>query len=201
MKLVPPLSLDEISVSHRVGKLKPSSDDSPAPLRLLLAKFATRRSKLRGIDAHNNKMFRRRLRVSVMNGDAPDPGPGHGREETTSTTSAGEEDDDDDWTADGLTHWGRVTHICVGNLTIIGSTAWSVPNHYLNQCWIIVNWTLRNKLQWNLIRNSNIFIQENAFESVVYEMAAILSRPQCVKHIHRGRFDKKSQPSEQDPSS
>ena len=24
-------------------------------------------------------------------------------------------------TGDELTHWGRVTHICVGNLTIIGS--------------------------------------------------------------------------------
>ena len=69
-----------------------------------------------------------------------------------------------------LTHWGRVTHLCVGNLTVIGS-----------DCWIIVNWTLRNKFQWNLNRNSNIFIQENAFESVVCEMAAILSRPQCVK--------------------
>ena len=29
-------------------------------------------------------------------------------------------------------------------------------------------------------RNSNIFIQENAFESVVCETAVILSRPQCV---------------------
>ena len=62
-----------------------------------------------------------------------------------------------------LTHWGRVMHICVGKLSII------------------VNWTLRNKLPWNFNRNSNIFIQENAFESVVCEMAAILSRPQCVK--------------------
>ena len=44
----------------------------------------------------------------------------------------------------------------------------------------LVNWTLRNKLHWNLNRNSNIFIQENAFESVVCETAAILSRPQCV---------------------
>ena len=26
-----------------------------------------------------------------------------------------------DTTHNGLTHWGRVTHICVGNLTIIGS--------------------------------------------------------------------------------
>ena len=82
-----------------------------------------------------------------------------------------------------LTHWGRVTHICVGKLTIIGSdngVAWTAPSHYLNQCWIIVNWTLRNKLQWNLNRNSHIFIQENAFESVVCETAAILSQPQCV---------------------
>ena len=44
-----------------------------------------------------------------------------------------------------------------------------------------LNWTLRNKLQWNLNRNFNIFIQENAFESVVCETAAILSRLQCVK--------------------
>ena len=54
----------------------------------------------------------------------------------------------------------------------------SAPSHYLNQCWNIVNWTIGNKLQWNSNRNSNIFIQENAFESVVCEMAAILSRPQ-----------------------
>ena len=40
--------------------------------------------------------------------------------------------------------------------------------------------TLRNKLQWNINRNSYIFIQENALENVVCEMASILSRPQCV---------------------
>ena len=28
-------------------------------------------------------------------------------------------------------------------------------------------------------RNSNIFIQENVIENVVFEMASILSRPQC----------------------
>ena len=37
-----------------------------------------------------------------------------------------------------------------------------------------------NKLQLNFNRNSNIFIQENAFENVVCEMAAILFWPQCV---------------------
>ena len=55
------------------------------------------------------------------------------------------------------------------------------PSHYLNQCWNIVNWTLGIKLQWKSNRNSDIFIQENAFESVVCEMAAMLSRPRCVK--------------------
>ena len=64
-----------------------------------------------------------------------------------------------------LTHWGRVTHICVGNQTIIG---W---DNALNQCWDIINWTLWNKLQ------------ENALEGVVCEMAAILSRRQCVKYF------------------
>ena len=38
-----------------------------------------------------------------------------------------------------LTHWGRVTHICVSKLTIIGSNNCLPPSHYLNQCWDIVN--------------------------------------------------------------
>ena len=56
-----------------------------------------------------------------------------------------------------------------------------------NQCWNIVNLNLRNKLQWNFNRNHSIFIQENAFESVVCKMAAILSRPQCVKTFNLQR--------------
>ena len=39
-----------------------------------------------------------------------------------------------------------------------------------NQCWNIINRT-RNKFQWN--RNYNIFIQDNAFESVACEKVAI----------------------------
>ena len=69
-----------------------------------------------------------------------------------------------------LTHWGRVTHICVDNLSIIGSDNGSN----------IVNWTLRNNLHGNLNQNSCVFIHENAFENVVWKMVAILSRPQCV---------------------
>ena len=52
--------------------------------------------------------------------------------------------------------------------------------HYLNQCRVIVNWTLRNKLQWNFNQNTKPFIHENASENVVCEMAAILSRGRWV---------------------
>ena len=46
---------------------------------------------------------------------------------------------------------------------------------------IVVNWTLKNNnLWWNFIKNSNIFIEENAFEGALCQMAAILSQPQCV---------------------
>ena len=38
-------------------------------------------------------------------------------------------------------------------------------------------------LQFNLYRNSDNFIQENAFENVISKMAAILSRPQCDNGI------------------
>ena len=55
------------------------------------------------------------------------------------------------------------------------------PSQYLNQCWVIVNWTLRNKLQWNFDRNSKLSIHENAPENIGCEMAAILSRGRWVK--------------------
>ena len=56
-----------------------------------------------------------------------------------------------------------------------------VRSHYLNPCWNIVNGIHKNKFQFNFNRNSSIFIQENALENVVCEMASILSPPQCVK--------------------
>ena len=49
-------------------------------------------------------------------------------------------------------------------------------SHYLNQCYVIFNGTLKNNLQSNLIQNSNIFIHEIALENIVCEMVAILSK-------------------------
>ena len=56
-----------------------------------------------------------------------------------------------------------------------------MPSPYLNQYLNIINSNLRNKFQWNLKRNPYIFIQENAFENIVCEMAANFFRLQYVK--------------------
>ena len=70
----------------------------------------------------------------------------------------------DTWVTCAIPLWGRVTHIWLHKLTIIWTSAWIL--------------LIGNKLQWNFYPNSNIFIQENAFENVVCEMAPILSQPQ-----------------------
>ena len=83
-----------------------------------------------------------------------------------------------------LTSGGRVSHICVSKLTIIDSdTGLSSGRRQaiiFSYAEIIFNLTIRNILEWNFNRNSYIFIQGNAFANAVCEMAAILSRPQCV---------------------
>ena len=84
-----------------------------------------------------------------------------------------------------LTHSGRVTHICVRKLTITGSDNGLSPGRRQAIIWTNAGILLIRPLGTNFSdffsQNSNIFIQENAFESVVCEKAAILSRPQCIK--------------------
>ena len=75
----------------------------------------------------------------------------------------------------GLTHLPLVPHICVGesgqHWFKQRRIAYSAPSHYLNQCEVIANWTLRNKL----LQNTKLFIHKNAYNGIVCEMAAILS--------------------------
>ena len=78
-------------------------------------------------------------------------------------------------------HWGRVTHICVSKLTVIGSDNGMSPDRRQAIIWTNAEILLIGPFGTKFNRNSNIFVQENAFESVVCEMAAISSRPQCVK--------------------
>ena len=84
-----------------------------------------------------------------------------------------------------LTHWGRVTHICVSKLTIIGSDNGLSPDRRQAIIWTNAGILLIRivGLQWNLKQNSCIFIKKNAFENVVCEIASILSRSQCVKPL------------------
>ena len=87
----------------------------------------------------------------------------------------------------GLTHWGWVTHRCVGKLTIFGSDNGLLPDRRQAIIWTSAGILLNGPLQTNFSEilnwNSNIFIQENAVENVVCEMAAILSQPQCVNTL------------------
>ena len=66
--------------------------------------------------------------------------------------------------------------------TLVQVMSWSqeTTSPCLNQCLFIDNWTIRNKCHWQLNRNSNMFTQENAFENIVCEIAAILSRGRWV---------------------
>ena len=87
-----------------------------------------------------------------------------------------------------LTHWGRETHICVGKLAIIASDNGLSPGRRQAIMWtnagILFIRTLGTNFSEIFKRNSLIFIQENAFENVVCEMASISSRPQWVKPPH-----------------
>ena len=82
-----------------------------------------------------------------------------------------------------LTHSGRVTHICVSKLTIIGSDNGLSPRWHQAIIWTnAAILSIRPKGTYFseiLIWNSEVFIQELALKCLI--MAAILSRPQCVK--------------------
>ena len=73
-----------------------------------------------------------------------------------------------------------VPHICVNGLGQLWLWYWlvasSVPSQYPNQCWLVVNWTPRNKLKRNSNQNTKFFINENTFEYIIGEIEAILSR-------------------------
>ena len=80
-----------------------------------------------------------------------------------------------------------LTHVCVTRLQWGLNEApirpqwgsYSASSHYLNQCWVIVVWTLRTILQWNF-NQSTKFIPGNAYENIICETAANLSRERWV---------------------
>ena len=81
-----------------------------------------------------------------------------------------------------LTHWGRMTHICVSKLTILGSDNDLSPGRRQPIIWTYDEILLFGQLGTNFseILIEIYIIQENGFDNVVRKMAAILSRPQFI---------------------
>ena len=82
---------------------------------------------------------------------------------------------------------GRVTHVCVSELCYHWIRKWlvaySVPNHYLCQFLLILNWTRRNLFHKISIATRTFLF--NKMRKVVGKMAVILSRSQCVNKFVR----------------
>ena len=55
-----------------------------------------------------------------------------------------------------------------------------VCHHYLNQCWLIVDWTHRKKLHWNFKQNIVLVFQEKYIQKCCLQNIIHLFQPQCV---------------------
>ena len=75
------------------------------------------------------------------------------------------------------THWGRVTHICVSELTITGSDNGLSPDRHQAIIWTSAGTLLTGPFSEILIKIQNFFIRKTASEkNVLCEIAAILGR-------------------------
>ena len=69
-------------------------------------------------------------------------------------------------------------HICISEVGHHWFRQWlvacSAPSHCLNQCWLIINWALRNKLHWNSNK-----IRTFSFMKMRLKMSSVKWRPFC----------------------
>ena len=85
---------------------------------------------------------------------------------------------------DELTHWGRVTHICVSKLAIIGTDNGLLPGRRQAIIWTKAGILLIEPLGTNLSEMS-IGIQIFSFKKMRLKMSSAKWRPiclECVKH-------------------
>ena len=76
-----------------------------------------------------------------------------------------------------MRQWNRPSLVQIMACQRLGTKSSSQPKL------VIFNWNLRNKLQWNSNRNSNIFIRKNAFENIVHENGGhLVSSSMCLSH-------------------
>ena len=87
-----------------------------------------------------------------------------------------------------LIHWGRVTHICVSKLSIIGRDNGLSPGRRQAIIWtndgILLIGPLGTNFSEILIEIQIFSLKENTFENVLCETFFISSQPQCVKIQH-----------------
>ena len=86
-----------------------------------------------------------------------------------------------------LTHWGRATPICVGNLTFIGSDNGLSPGRcqaiIWTNAWILLTGPLWTNFSKILIKIPTFSLKKMHLKVFVCKMAAILSWPQCVNSL------------------
>ena len=80
---------------------------------------------------------------------------------------------------DVLTHWGRVTHICVGKLTIIGSDNGLSPGRRQAIIWTNAGILLIGPLATNF-SEILIRIQKFSFKKMLLKMSSVKWRPFCL---------------------
>ena len=89
----------------------------------------------------------------------------------------------------GLTHWGRVTHICIGNLTIIGSDNGLSPGQCQAITWTNVGILLIGPLGTNL---SEMLIEINTFscKKIYLKMSSGKWLPFCLglNMLRKGKY-------------
>ena len=78
-----------------------------------------------------------------------------------------------------LTHWGRATHICIGNLTIIGSDNGLSPDRRQSIIWTNAGILLIGPLGINF-NEILIGIQTSSFKNMRLKMASAKWRPFCL---------------------
>ena len=92
-----------------------------------------------------------------------------------------------------LTHLPLVLHTCVSKWGQHWASRWlvalSAPSHYLSRYWIIVNWTLRNKLQWNFKQNSKVyFIIKCVWKCRLWNDGHVCSKGDRLNHCQWSSF-------------
>ena len=86
------------------------------------------------------------------------------------------------WLSDAT--WCRKT---VLSLVKWWSVAFSSPSYYLNQCWLIINRTHRDKRVWYFNQNALAYLKENTFDNALFKTTDVFLRYSCVNMFVYGR--------------